>query len=324
MTAYLYGKTGSCPVKKFGGIVNMMRPYNKEDFIRIRDFLVDTFAHFKRPFNWLIERWNFSPSMAREMNGISMETWESQIGIWENGNGILAVVNAEGENEGEAFFQVAHEDLPLDILMEMFQFCETHLGKEKNGIKSIQLRIPLGFARAEEMAKSRNFIQRPEKEVVSELSLDKKFRVELPEGFSFNYGCEVSHGEKGLAHARAFGYVDHPVYRERSPRGYLLASQMPDYRTDFDLYVISPGNEIASFATMWYDQKNQIGILEPVGTIPEYRKIGLGRAAIMQLITQAQNLGARKAYVGSGQVFYQQLGFKTSDLFGVWEKSIFG
>ena len=87
----------------------MMRPYTKEDFIKIRDFLADTYAHFQRPFNWLIERWNVSPSLAREMNGVSLEEWESQIGIWEDANRITAVVNAEGEDTGEAFFQVAHE-----------------------------------------------------------------------------------------------------------------------------------------------------------------------------------------------------------------------
>ena len=67
--------------------------------------------------------------MARAMHGVSLEAWESQIGIWEDGGKILGVVNAKGEDDGEAFFQVAHEDLPQDILMEMFSFCEAHLGK---------------------------------------------------------------------------------------------------------------------------------------------------------------------------------------------------
>ena len=96
-----------------------MRPYHKQDFIKIRDFLVDSYAHFQRPYNWTLERWNFSISMARIMNGIPLEVWESQIAIWERDQAIVAVVNAEGEADGEAFFQMAHEHLPDDVLQEM-------------------------------------------------------------------------------------------------------------------------------------------------------------------------------------------------------------
>jgi len=299
-----------------------MKRYRKEDFTRIRDFLVNTYAYFQRPHNWTIERWNFSISMARVMNGVSLEAWESQIGIWEEGEKILGVVNAEGEDDGEAFFQVAHENPSRDILKEMFSFCEAHLGKEKEGRRVIYLRIPLGSIQIEEIAMSRNYSQRPETEEISELCLEQEFRVELAKGFSFKYGDEVSHNEKGKAHARAFGYYEETVYRERAPIGYLQMSQTPDYRAGFDIYVTSPDNEIAAFATMWYDEQNRIGMLEPVGTIPEYRRMGLGGASIRQLVTQAQQEGVRKVYVGSGQDFYRRLGFQARETYGVWEKSI--
>ena len=300
----------------------MMKRYCKEDFIRIRDFLADTYAYFERPHNWTIERWNFSISMARVMNGVSLEAWESQIGIWEDGDKILGVVNAEGEDDGEAFFQVAHEDLPRDILTEMFSFCEAHLGKEREGRRVIHLRIPPGSLQIEEIAMSRNYLQRPEKEEVSELCMEQEFRVNLPKGFSFKYGDEVSPNEKGQAHARAFGYYENIKYRERAPIGYQLMSLTPDYRADLDIYVASPDNEIAAFATMWYDEVNHIGMLEPVGTIPEYRRMGLGRASIVQLVTQAQEKRVRRVYVGSGQDFYRRLGFEPKALYGVWVKSI--
>jgi len=300
----------------------MMKHYSKEDFIRIRDFLANTYAYFQRPHNWTIERWNFSISMARVMHGVSLEAWESQIGIWEDGGKILGVVNAEGEDDGEAFFQVAREDLPQDILMEMFSFCEAHLGKDREGSRVIHLRIPSGSLQIEEIAMNRNYHQMPKKEEVSELCLQQEFRVELPKGFSFKYGDEVSHNEKGRCHARAFGYYENIKYRERAPIGYQQMCLTPDYRAGFDIYVASPDNEIAAFATMWYDEVNRIGMLEPVGTIPEYRRMGLGRASILQLVTQAQEAGGRRVYVGSGQHFYRRLGFEPRVLYGVWEKSI--
>ena len=36
------------------------RPYRPQsDCLRIRQFLIDTFALYGRPFNWTLDRWNF-------------------------------------------------------------------------------------------------------------------------------------------------------------------------------------------------------------------------------------------------------------------------
>ena len=159
-------------------------------------------------------------------------------------------------------------------------------------------------------------------ESFSEILLDKEFRYELAEGFSFRYGDAVANSEKGKAHAKAFGYFEDKAYRERSPIGYREMTKTPDYRPDLDIYVLSPMDEVASFATMWFDQHNRIGILEPVGTIPEYRKLGLGRACILQLIRQVQEEGGVKVYVGSTQDFYLRIGFRPRDMYAVWVKEV--
>ena len=302
--------------------MSQMKRYSQEDFIRIRDFLVNTYTHFQRPYNWTIERWNFSISMARIMNGVPLEIWESQIAIWEHDQQVVGVVNAEGENEGEAFFQMAHEQISRDILQEMFKFCETHLGKEENGKRVIYLRIPLDNPWVEKIALSQNYSKLPGIEYVSELYLEQEFPVKLTKGFSFKRGDEVTNYDKGKAHAKAFGYYEETVYRERSPMGYQAMSATPDYRPDLDIYVLSPDHEIAAFATMWYDQRNRIGILEPVGTIPQYRRMGLGRASIMQLANQVKREGGIKVYVGSGEDFYRRLGFQAKGMYGVWVKEV--
>lgn len=303
-------------------IDSKMKVYSKEDFIRVRDFLKRTYSYFQRPYNWTIERWNFSISMARIINGVSLDEWESQIAIWEQDQEIMGVVNTEGEAAGEAFFQIAHEFLSEDLLQEMFAFCEARLGKKENSKRVIYLRIPHGNQRLEQLALTRGYIRQPKNEPVAELELDRVFPVELPSGFTFKYGDQVTHLDKSKAHALAFGYFDKSLYRERSPIGYQHMSETPDYRPDLDIYLISPLNEIAAFATMWYDQHNRIGILEPVGTIPAYRRMGLGRASIMQLVTQVQQAGGFKVYVGSGQDFYLRLGFRARELYSVWVKEV--
>ena len=38
-----------------------LRRYNdKRDFVRVRDFLVDTCAMLDRPLNWRLDRWNYA------------------------------------------------------------------------------------------------------------------------------------------------------------------------------------------------------------------------------------------------------------------------
>jgi predicted N-acetyltransferase YhbS len=96
----------------------------------------------------------------------------------------------------------------------------------------------------------------------------------------------------------------------------------PDYRADLDLHVRAPDGEIAAFATMWYDAHNRIGILEPVGTDPAYRRLGLGRAAIYEAVNHIRAEGAVRVHVGSDQAFYQRLGFIIREKYTVWRKTI--
>ena len=50
--------------------------------------------------------------------------------------------------------------------------------------------------------------------------------------------------------------------------------------------------------------------VEPVATDPDFRRMGLGKAAVLEGIRRCGEMGAEVAYVGSDQLFYQKLGFK--------------
>jgi predicted N-acetyltransferase YhbS len=299
-----------------------MKKYNHKDFIRIRDFLVETYAHYGKLVNWTLERWNFSISAARIMNGISLDAWESQISIWEHNREIIAVVNAEGENDGEAFFQLGSKDTPDAVLQEMFAFTESHLGIVRDGKRIIFLSIAPIFTHVEEIAAARGFIKLEDTSPYAELIIDQVYPVVLPDGFRFVDGHHVKAEDKGTAHAKAFGYYNEGLFVERSAVAFAELRKTPDYRPDLDIHIVSPHNDIASFATMWYDQRNKIGILEPLGTIPQYRKMGLGRLCIQQLANQIQQEGASKVLVGSDLEFYLRVGFHAHTQYGIWKKVI--
>lgn len=300
-----------------------MRPYKSDDFIRIRDFLVETYARFQRPINWTLERWNFSISVARIMNGVTMAEWESDIAIWEENGEILAMVNSEGEAAGEAFVQIARLDLPKSVLGEMFDFIEANLGEEEDGERRIDLRIPLEMTSMERMAEARGYTRLAHNAPTAILLLAHDFPVVLPGGLTFAYGDEVTAADKGMAHARAFGYYeDSRIHRERAPIAFHSMTKTPDYRSDLDLHVRDADGRIVAFATMWYDARNRIGILEPVGTVPQYRRMGLGRACVAQSANQVREEGGTEIHVGSDQPFYVRLGFEPRDKYGIWQKVI--
>lgn len=299
-----------------------VRQYQPGDFIKIRDFLVATYAHFQRSYNWTIERWNFSVSLARTMNALSLDEWATQIGIWEQDGAIEAVVNAEGEDEGEVFFQLRNEHLPDTRLAELFSFCEARMGKVEGDTRRIQLFLPSGDARLEALAQDRGFIRQSWVDHDGVVDVTEELSVALPAGYTFADGTAVTPEEMGAAHALAFEYADDPVYPQRAVEGFRRMILTPDYRADLHLHVRGPDGDIAAFATMWYDAQNRIGILEPVGTAPAHRGLGLGRAAIYTLINKIRAEGALRVHVGSDQPFYQRLGFVIREKYSVWRKDV--
>ena len=67
-----------------------------------------------------------------------------------------------------------------------------------------------------------------------------------------------------------------------------------------------------SFAGLWVVPENRIAYVEPVATDPDYRRLGLGRAAVVESLRRAQAEGAEVAWVGSDQEFYASMGFEVT------------
>ncbi len=61
---------------------------------------------------------------------------------------------------------------------------------------------------------------------------------------------------------------------------------------------------------MWYDSEAGFAVIEPVATDPQYRKMGLGKAAVLEGIKRVAVLGAKKVLVGSSQQFYYSIGMR--------------
>lgn len=280
-----------------------------ERYLDVRRFLQKYYDGFESMDNWLIDRLEFTRTVSASVRGADSKYFESHTRIWYKDDEMVAVVNTEGEMEGEAFFQVSTYDIDDTVLTEMFDFVEAKLGISKNNQRFIALRVQEKFEKAIKEAEARGFKPGSWDEVTSGMPVTRH-AVILPEGYSIVDAGVVTPEAHAKAHRLAFGYEETPEMTENFIKGFTAMRKQPDYRTDLDLFVMNPEGEVAAFANIWFDSVNDIAILEPVGTISTERKKGLGKAVIYHGMNLVASLGATHLYVGSDQVFYKRIGLE--------------
>jgi predicted N-acetyltransferase YhbS len=303
------------------------RHYNHDrDFLRIRDFLVETFSMLDKPLNWRLERWNYAryfvaPMLANygqdkprpEDCEKAIRLWEEMTGVWENEAGqIVGVVNIEHPDPthrgwGEAFFQ-RHPGYDF-LLPEMLDFAEANLRNRERNL----LFIPIyDYDEAfQAVVRGRGYHRNDEYTLWDSVSTIQGELPEytLPEGHRLQSMADENDLER---RRKAFGLgFNHPDPKEwPSLLAYQEMQKAPDYRKDLDLYVVAPDGEFAAFCVIWWDEHNHMAMLEPVGTVPEHRRKGLARAVVLEAIRRVAALSAEKVLVGSDQAFYLSLGFE--------------
>ncbi len=90
------------------------------------------------------------------------------------------------------------------------------------------------------------------------------------------------------------------------------------YRAELDWVAQAPTGDFAAHCVIWYDEAVGVGELEPVGTHPEHRRRGLGRATCLGALHALRALGGRQAVVLSHDypdrpaslALYRALGFR--------------
>ena len=91
---------------------------------------------------------------------------------------------------------------------------------------------------------------------------------------------------------------------------------MIGYRPELDLVAVSDNGELASFGLCWYDEVNRVGEFEPVGTHPDYRGRGFGKALLLEGVRRLKDTGASACLVyppGASEPacrLYESAGFK--------------
>jgi GNAT superfamily N-acetyltransferase len=293
-----------------------VRPYDRpQDYDRIGQFLLDIYQPGDKPGNWQQARWeymHYHPYMDQSAH--------DRIGVWEEDGDIVGVANYE-EQLGEAFFQIrpgyAH------LKSEMLAYAEDYLFARLNdGRAHLRAYINDFDAEFESIAEQQGYLKRDDaSQPTSRYVITSPFpEIVVRDGFrlkSLEEDNDLYKSDRALW--RGFNHPGEPP--ADGVDGRKLMQSAPNFRKDLNIVVEAPDGSFVAYSGMWYLPANRIAYVEPVATDPDYRRLGLGTAAVLEGIRRCGELGATVAFVGSGQEFYKGMGFKELCVQYAWTKS---
>jgi GNAT superfamily N-acetyltransferase len=108
----------------------------------------------------------------------------------------------------------------------------------------------------------------------------------LPDGFRFRNADEAGPEAAVRAHVDAWAPSTYTA------EGYEGVRNTASYRGDLHVLVEAPDGIMAASTIMWLDEVNKTAEFEPVGTHPDFRRLGLGRAMLLHGMHLAREAGA--------------------------------
>lgn len=278
-----------------------------EDYSTVSEFLIRHYLPGNRDGNWIKPAWEYMhghPYLAAS----SLE----KIGIWEDAGEIVAVCHYEWQM-GEAFFQF-HPDYHY-LQGAMLDHAERNFRGRKDGNDPEYLRVYINDFDNEllSLVQSRGYqrklgADRP----MAKYVIPKPFPpINLPDGFQLTSLAEDPDWAK--VHRvlwRGFNHEGELPMNETELEERRKMFDTPRARRDLKIAVQALSGEFVSFCGMFYEPSGRFGYVEPVATDPDYRRMGLGKAAVLEGIRRCAGLGAEVAYVGSDQEFYLAIGFE--------------
>jgi len=123
------------------------------------------------------------------------------------------------------------------------------------------------------------------------------------------------------------GYASEAPFEKYLQR-YLDFMRSSVYDPALDIVTVCPDGRFGSFCIVWTDPVNGVGLVEPVGTHPEFRGKGLGKAVVYAGLRRLQERGMHTAILCTSEnnipavKLYESIGFATVDKHLTFERFI--
>lgn len=281
-------------------------------FPAISDFLYGLYQPNNRDGNWFQPIWEYAYT-----HPWFDEEAVPRIGIWEDAGTMVAVTLYE-LRLGEAFFQI--HPAYAHLKPEMLAYAEQHLTSTTDqGKRYLKAYVNDCDTAFEHVVRSRGYEKEPASHrPMSQFVIPDPFPpIRLPDGFRL----------KSLADDNDLAKIDRVLWRgfnhpgeppADGPKGRKKMQSGPHFRKDLTIVVETPNGAFVAFGGLWFDPVNRFGYVEPVATDPDYRRMGLGTAAVLEGIRRCGEIGATVAYVGTDMPFYLAMGFKKLFTLNCW------
>ena len=293
-----------------------VRPYDQErDYEAVGRLLIRTYDPDAVHRNWLQSRWeymHYHPQIKE--HGLDLTT----CGVWTDGEEIVGAVHFE-HRRGVNYIEIDPRYAALKA--EMLDFAEAYLwGEFKDGM-AVYVYLDERDTDLHGIATRLGYEPKPDlSELTSTLEIPEPFpEVRLPEGFRLqSLDDEFDVRKVHRVMHRGFNHKGDPPEDGLDGRRRKLSA--PNFRRDLTIVAVAPNGDYVSFCGMWMDYENRLCCVEPVATDPDYRRMGLGTAAVLEGIRRCGAEGATIAYVGSDQAFYKSMGFEMTCSQTPWKK----
>lgn len=280
-----------------------------DDYFKVREFILKLgYSEFS------YARWDWMAT-----HSYLDKTAIGKIGIWEE-NGELVGLATFDTVPGIGFC-LTHPD-HRGLKEQMLKYAEEHLSTPEG----FEIVIPDNDPFFQDIAARSGYVATQRKEPDSVFYIDRtSLDYELPEGFRITTMKETFDLSqyrrvlwRGFNHEiRGKGLFAFSSEDELSAKEEMLR---PNVDLDLKIAVVSPEGNFVSYCGMWYDPAGGFALVEPVATDPDYRKLGLGKAAVLEGVRRVGLLGAKLAFVGSSQQFYYSIGFRPFTTSTIWKR----
>lgn len=292
-----------------------MRSYDIEkDYDAVGRFLIRIYQA-DPPRNWLQPRWVYAHShpMMQKENLDKIPVWE------DDGEIIAAILYEDKVGANHAQLDPRYPVLKREIL----EYAATNMAGDMKAGRGTYVFLNDSDVEFGEIAAELGYVPKPEHaETEARLIVPeaKAFPVpQLPEGFRLQSLADEFDVEKvhRVMH-RGFNHDGEPSQDGLEDRRRKVS--VPDLRRDLTMVAVAPNGDYVSFACIWPVPSSTTCMVEPVATDPDYRRMGLGTAVVLEAVRRCAAEGATIAYVGSGQEFYLSMGFEICGGSSAWWK----
>jgi GNAT superfamily N-acetyltransferase len=258
--------------------------------------------------NFLWARWVWMISRP-----VDNENQKNGIGIWEDEGKIVALATYELDF-GEVFVCV-DQDYSF-LRQEILSYTKQSLSSEG------RLKIIIGDTDQEyqRLAIKNGFRPIQSKQNVSALDISDEISYHLPDGFQvISMSDNWDFYQYNRVMWRGFDHEGEPTQNEEDIEWRKAMLSSPHIVPELIISIVAPNGHYVSHCGLWYKPGDIYAYVEPVATDPEYRKMGLGKAAVYEAVLRAKKLGAKEAFVVSSQQFYYNIGFMPCATETWWE-----